>query len=216
MVLARVSQAISLAVSLLLAPYRIEAAELWLAGVDPIGRRVLYQDADADYVKLFQSNISWPRASNRVQVFKTSTRFLAEASDQQIKNMIDGLKRLNISLAFEAPMLTGSSGCGTRVEGYGPVDQIELLGARIQHLGGELSYVAMDEPLWFGHNYDGANGCRTSIADIAQDVAAKVVAIRRSFPAVRVGDIEPVGQKEPSEWLDQVAEWMSAYRAAVG
>src|SRR6185437_16642643 len=53
-------------------------------------------------------------------------------------------------------------------------------------------------------------------ANLARDVATKVAAVRRSFPQVKVGDIEPLGVNDPADWLDEIAQWTLAYRTAVG
>lgn len=70
-------------------------------------------------------------------------------------------------------MLTASERCGHGVEGYGG-DGAAKLATRIEQLGGDLAYIAMDEPAFYGHHFFGDNACNTGLADIARDVATNL------------------------------------------
>jgi hypothetical protein len=75
----------------------------------------------------------------------------------------------------------------------------------------------MDEPLWFGHHFTGANSCQDTIQAVAQQVAENVKALREVFPNIRIGDIEPVSSYgTPSDWPAQILEFADAYRAVTG
>ena len=75
----------------------------------------------------------------------------------------------------------------------------------------------MDEPLWFGHLARIKDGCKLSITDLAKDVAGYIAIFRRVFPHVKVGDIEPFANAgQPSDWLDQIRQWIVAFHAATG
>jgi hypothetical protein len=130
--------------------------------------------------------------------------------------MIEDLQRRRISLALEASALTNKGDCGQRVEGYGRPGDVVRSVERIRQLGGDLKYIAMDGPLWSGHAFNGVNSCHTKVSAIALDVAANVTAIKRSFPAVQIGDIEPAGRADPPDWVDQVMQWAKAYQDATG
>jgi hypothetical protein len=198
-------------------PLPAVATQLWLSGVDPIVRRVMEPNVRSDYTDLFRPGSPWSRAAANIQVFKTSTQFLTRASDEQLRQMFAFLKEKHIAIATAALMLTAPGMCGQNIEGYSAPGTIEALATRVKRLGGELSYMAMDEPLWFGHRYNGPRACRSSIADVAKDVARRVAAIRRIFPNVQVGDIEPFAVRgQPVDWLDEIAQWIAAYRAATG
>ena len=86
---------------------------------------------------------------------------------------------------------------------------------RIQRLGGDLAYVAMDEPLYWGHAFTGARSCQFSMEETAREVAAGVAQIRAVFPQVQIGDTEPIGSGVPG-WAQEIGQWMQAYRAATG
>lgn len=143
-----------------------------------------------------------------------STQFLSRAPEPVLKDLFALLERHHIRLAVEGLMMTGHDGCGG--EGYAAPMQMPVLAARVKRLGGELSYVAMEGPLWGGHISSAPNACHDSIESVATDVAAKVRAIRSIFPDVVVGDIEPAGKTEPADYLGQIAQWIDAYGRASG
>jgi hypothetical protein len=47
--------------------------------------------------------------------------------------------------------------CGANVEGYDSPEETARIAAKIKRAGINLRYIAMDEPLWFGHYYNGGN-----------------------------------------------------------
>lgn len=193
------------------------ATEIWLSGVDPYVRQALMHDSSSDYNDLFLPNAPWRRAAARVSVFETSTQYLANASDRTLQEMFADLRHRKIALAVSGLMIPLDPGCGGNVEGYSSIGTMGRIAARIKRLGGALRYVAMDEPLWYGHAYEGRNACRYSIVQVASKVAGNVEALKRVFPDVMVGDIEPLAAVEgPSDWPSAVSEFASAYQRATG
>ncbi len=193
------------------------AAQIWLAGVDPVVRRTIQPEITSDYMDLFRSDAPWSAAAANVQVIKISTQFVLSGSDEELLQVFGALKRRKIAFALEAGLLSGRGGCGVGIEGYAAPGVIGAAAGRVKRLGGELSYVAMDEPVWFGNHYSGPRACHSSLQEIARDVAGKVAAVRRSFPNVVVGDIEPYAAEDrPADWLDELKQWFAAYRAATG
>ena len=89
-----------------------------------------------------------------------------------------------------------------------------IVAAKIKRLGGDLAYVAMDEPLYYGHYPTG--GCQSSIADLASQINQTYVAFRAEFPAVQLGDIEPYFQIPSGSWLSDVSEFFDAIYSATG
>ena len=94
-----------------------DAAQIWLAGVDPVVQSTIDKRTVPDYLDLFEPIAPWNKAAEAVQVFKTSTQFLAKASDATLSHMFADLKRRNIALGMEALMLTTTAKCGTGIEG---------------------------------------------------------------------------------------------------
>lgn len=192
-------------------------AVTWLGGVDPFVRHVMKPSEPSDYATLFITGAPWGNAAKTVRVFKTSTQFLVHGPDDQVRQMISGLRARGIALAVEALMIPKREACGAGVEGYAAPQEIARAAERVKSLGGELDYAAMDEPLWFGHHFSGPNACRSAIADVAQQVAESVKALRAVFPNVRVGDIEPVAARgSPSDWTAEIMSFAAAYKAATG
>jgi hypothetical protein len=205
-----------LSAMLVIAPWdRARANEIWLSGVDPLVRTVTDPETPSDYIGLFAEDSSWSNAASHVRVFKTSTQWLANASDEILIAMFANLKRRNISLGVEMGLLTRGDPCGSG-EGYSGPGVVEKVMARVSRLSGNLLYVAMDEPLWFGRHASGPNACHFSISEIAAKSAAQILTIRRFFPAARIGDIEPIGKREPEDWGNEVSQWTKAYQNAVG
>ena len=167
-------------------------------------RSVVQPGVAWDYFEAFSPDAPWPRSASGVSVFKIAKSLARYAPEQQVRRMIEDLQRRHISLALEASALTNKGDCGQKVEGYGRPGDVVRSVERIRQLGGDLKYIAMDGPLWSGHAFNGVNSCHTQVSAIALDVAANVTAIKRSFPAVQIGDIEPAGRADPPDWVDQV------------
>jgi hypothetical protein len=177
-----------------------------------------------DFMNLFQPNAPWPNAASRVQVFKLFPQFLQLASDADLQTVFVNLQQRHIKLAIEYgllnpddPLLCGGKDpqCG-QVEGFdGALLATDL--ARIKALGGDLQFVAMDEPLWFGNYSTELGAPQAPISALAQDIAKQVAIMHDYFPNAMVGDIEPVaGTNGPTDWLQEIAQWTSAYHQAVG
>jgi hypothetical protein len=195
---------------------RSAAAEVWLAGVDPTARHELKVEGESDYGDLFQNDAPWPRASVAVRVFKISTRSLLVDSDDSLRRMFANLSRRGMELGLETLMIPQHQACGSNVEGYSAAGAIAAAALRVKRLGGELHYAAMDEPLWYGHRYAGANACRDTIDAVARQLAENVAVLKSVFPKIEIGDIEPFASSVPPDWGAEILQFAAAYRAATG
>jgi hypothetical protein len=196
-------------------PPGARGAELWLSGLAPSMLAAMRPEARSDYLALFQAGAPWPHAAGGVRVFKIYSQFASLASDGELQAAFADLRRRHIALALEAGLMTAGENCG-HVEGYGGPTTAGRIAERIRMAGGDIQYIAVDEPLWFGHQYSGASACHTPISELARDVAANAAIYKRVFPAVQVGDIEPFGSAEPAGWVDEIMQWAQAYRDAAG
>ena len=83
-----------------------------------------------------------------------------------------------------------------------------------------ISFIAMDEPLWFGHYFSGPPGgqpgCHSSIAQILDLVRAPLAVYAEAFPGVVVGDIEPTDIAEQGGWRADLMAWASGFRQQMG
>ena len=204
-----------LAASLVLAPLRVWATEIWLGGFDPVMRSIL-QGSASDYYAMFEPDAPWPRAASHLNVFQITGSLAGGGPEDELRRIFTDLQRRKIALALEIAPLTATRECGQRVEGSRTSGEVARLVQRIRRLGGDLRYVAMDGPLSAGHIYSGANACRTSVPALAQEVAATVNVIRQAFPAAKVGDIERIGFADPPDLINQIVQWTEAYKHAVG
>jgi hypothetical protein len=125
------------------------------------------------------------------------------------------LRRRHIAIAIEFGVLTDTETYGRAVEGYNG-EALALVAGRIIQLGGELKYLAMDEPLWFGRYYAGKNACHATIDEIAKDAAENIRALRAVAPNVLIGDIEPFRSSDYQDWNNEIMRWVTAFYSAIG
>ena len=171
-----------------------------------------------DFMALFAPGAPWQMVARQVQVLKLPTQFLSWVPDAQLATIVGFLKQHGIALAIEslAQSSVGQPACGQGVEGYGAPDQAALIATKIRRVGGTLSYVAMDEPLFFGHFYTGRNACRSPVDNVAERVAAVLAEYRAVFPHVALGDIEPAGGALLPGWGPAYRRWVTAVRRRMG
>jgi hypothetical protein len=201
------------------------AAEFWMASVDPAvrsDRQTLR--APSDYMDLFRPHAPWETAASKLKVFKVSGAFALRSTDEDMQTLINDLKRRHIALAVEFGVLVGGDRCGRTVEGYGAPTAVDTLVKRIKKWGGQIDYLAMDEPVWFGHAAKGApvkggsragipggHFCEDPIADLVDQIAPKIEILRQAFPNIQVGDIDPISARWPSE-VEDLARFVDLYR----
>jgi hypothetical protein len=191
--------------------------EIWLSGVDPVvwhRQKAKGHDQPNDFMDMFDQHAPWQEAAKQVKVFMIEPDFVIYGKEDMLSRMFADLKRRNIDFAVEMGMLYGDLKCG-KLEGYLDPTAPLTLANRMKKLGAELRYVVIDEPLFFGHR-EQPGGCMFPIPEVARQVAKHVAEMRRIFPNLQVGDSEPIGQLHPSDWAQEIMQWIEAYHAAVG
>ena len=171
-----------------------------------------------DYLNLFHSDAPWQHLAAHVQVFCTSASKLLDPSvKKDLPNLLEDLRRRHIDLEVGLLPLTGlgEGQCGYHVEGYSAPGQPLSDAIRLKAAGADIRYLGMDEPLYYGHVFNGKDACHASIAEIAKDVAVKVKQVQSIYPGVAVGDVEPMGISDGA-WLNELEQWFDAYQAASG
>ena len=152
------------------------------------------------------------------------------SSDKQNAAVVSDLNRRGIAIGIEVGVINVAGNpvpaCGGagRVEGYGTVNSARIVSEKIKRAGGQLRYVAMDEPFYHGHYYTFnpakvlvGHGCHSPTREIAALVAPVVNTYISEFPDVIIGDIEPTGYIERyPNWQNELNDWVNDYRAAVG
>jgi hypothetical protein len=193
-------------------PFLRATPQIWFTPMDPIVRPPLHAGGAVDYMALFAPDAPWPRAAAHIQVFSLYPQFVGWGSDADLVTVFRGLAARHIALAAELGMFAGRHG----VEGCDG-DNAARYVRRIKRLGGDLRYIAMDEPLYFGHEFAGKNSTRVSIPAVAANVAANIAAVRQVFPDVQVGDVEPLSNFATTPGLlQEMSEWIDAFQAAAG
>jgi hypothetical protein len=198
--------------------------DVWLIGIPPWARANVFHDpSPSDYLDLFSPGAPWGKSASQLRVFGTTGALISRESDETLQQVFAELKRRHIALAIEGGMLTGvgPSGlfeCGRGVEGFGAAGSTRVLAQHIKKKGGDLAYIAMDEPLWYGHHFHGANACQWSPEYLARQIAGELKGVREIFPDVKVGDIEPIAPAppQPADWTDQVLAWTRTWRQITG
>ncbi len=185
----------------------------WLAPLPPLstgpGREFT---GSPDFMTLFGAGADWGKAAG-IGVFKLYGEWVAyAATDAQLAEVVRSLRETGHALAVEMGPLE-PDGCGQGVEGFPGLDEARRIGDRIAAAGGRIDLVAMDEPWFYGHVYDGPEACRWSLDRIADGVLAFEAVMRERFPDVIVGDTEALPRDlDP----DRLLAWLDAYGARAG
>lgn len=188
-------------------PLSLDAIPLyWFAPLPPLpivqGR--LFTGSD-DFMKLFEPDAPWQTAANRVQVLKLYGEWVGYATQTQLKQVIQNAQARGFALAMEFGPLD-AKGCGDGIEGFSGVSYAVDSARRIKSAGGTLHFLAMDEPYYYGHFYDGPNACHWSAEKIAQEIDQFSNAMKTVFPDILIGDTEamagPAGAVQYKEWMD--------------
>lgn len=187
----------------------------WFAPLPPLptgpGRE--YTGSD-DFMQLFEPAAPWTQAASRIQVFKLYGEWVAyAASDLELRQAVEGVRRLGLALAVEAGPLSPSAECGQGVESFAGLEEGLLIARRIQQAGGQLDLLALDEPYYYGHFYDGPGACRWTDEKIIRQIVDYVNGMRLVFPDLRVGDTEPLAGPAGAP---QYQAWLVAFKAVAG
>jgi hypothetical protein len=179
----------------------------WFGPLPPLpiteGRPFIGSD---DFMQLFNADAAWQTVSGSIQVFKLYGEWVGNhPGDAQLRAAINDLNRRGLAIAMESGPLD-PDGCGEGIEGFATINSALRDALSIKSVGGTLNFIALDEPYYYGHFYDGTNACHWSAEKIAIEVDQFIQAVRAIFPDVIVGDTEPLagdaGAKEYQDWLD--------------
>ena len=165
-------------------------------------------------MQLFSTKARWKSAAKRVRVFKLYGEWVhGVATDAQLRRVVSDLRRRKIALALETGPLDPTAECGEGIEGFATIRSGVEMARRIKAVGGDLRYIALDEPYFYGSRYQGPRACRWDAERVARGVAAFVKTVRGVFPRVAVGDTEPV-----TSLADVAAyvQWLDAVSSGVG
>jgi hypothetical protein len=154
-----------------------------------------------------------------VQVFGIATQMVELGSNELLSRVISFVSTNHLALDVEMHMDTyGHDDCGhvPYIESYVASGTVGRNMERLRKLGADVRFVTMDEPLWFGNEYNGShNACHDSVDEIARRVAVNVAEVKRVFPNAEIGDVEPFTGTRPN-WVSTMLKWLDAYRGVTG
>ena len=169
-------------------------------------------------MELFSSGADWWNVSSGITTLEVaSNQLTTRMTLSDVSTIRDSLKRWNLSLdvALLALPSATSRNCGYHVEGFSAPGQSK---ADLQYLKPfrlDIKYFGMDEPLYYGHTFIGANACNLSIQEVAVGVADTVRDVRAVYPDAIIGDVEPIGTGGAS-WVDDTIDWLDAFKEQTG
>jgi hypothetical protein len=172
----------------------------------------------------FEPNAPWPEFMNHVRVVGILTQVLQRISDENLAKVVARLKEKHVALgvemlaqAYTLPGVNSPPHCGEGVEGYFAPYETAALAAKLKRAGAVVQYIAMDEPLWFGHYYNEKNACHSSVAEVADRVAANLREYLKVFPDAIIADGEPFPSiTDQPTWQKDYQEWLQTFRMKVG
>jgi hypothetical protein len=198
---------------------RAPPREIWLA---PQG----INHPAVDFAGLFQPDAPWKDAASHVNVFKLSTPFVLQATPEQINAVVGDLNRRGIAIALETGVINVAHnpalGCGGmgNVEGYRTVEVAEQLAQKIKAAHGELKYLVMSAPFYYGHFYQGRPprglGCHSTVQEVMALSKPTLSVYLKEFPGIVIGEVEPTSyiDGEPG-WQIDLQEWAAEFRTAM-
>ena len=195
-----------------------KATEFWLGGLDPV-----HKNAPSDYMALFAPGAPWQRSASGLSVFKISAETVLMGSDAMLRSIFGTMRQKHVAVAMEmgAILQQPVDSCGGG-EGYMQPRVVQKIGTRLRALGFSLDYMAMDGPVWLGHERSwgvtkGRPDCQYPLADLVRRAAQTVSMMRQSFPGLRVGEIDAVNSRiDPRVVLGDYARFAQMMRAATG
>lgn len=183
---------------------------IWFAPLPPLYAAPYL--GSSDFMDLFRKNAAWPHAAPRVSVFKFYSQWVVyKATVVQRRQVVNELKRRKISIAIETGPLKATPDCGGG-EGFAGGEGIAAA-ILIKAAGGKVSYVAFDEPFFYGGLWTGDNACHWDGRRIAQRISEYMRELRTIFPDVKFGDIEPV---TTGAHVERYKQWIDTFRQVTG
>jgi hypothetical protein len=161
---------------------------------------------------MWRPDAPWKTVARAVKVVSFPPGNINRASDSDLRQAVEDLKRRKIALAVGTGLLVRSDRCRSKSEAYVDPGALERLFGKLRRDGADVSYVGMDEPFYYGHRDDG--GCHESSQTLARALKQSIAIVRRYFPNAQIGT-EEVVDGSPTAAQD-LALWADTYKAVVG
>ena len=163
---------------------------------------------------MWKPDAPWEKVAHAVSVIQLPPPNVANARESDLKQALDDINRRHIALALEASLLLRTDQCKSNTEAYSDPGATEFLLNKIKRNGGDLKYIIMDEPYYYGHRYSGPTACHEQPEALAKRIAEMTMVARRVFPGLKVGTVEVVDQSRP--WVDDLLAWADTYKRTTG
>ena len=138
-----------------------------------------------EFYGLFDKEAPWKETVHKIKAFEISVQLQTNASIDQLEKVIAGLRERHIAFGLGMLPLTGLNGCGYQVEGYAAELQKFGLAKRLKSLGGDVAFYDMDEPLYYGHFFNGERACKSSLQELVRTSLRRSSRFEASFPELR-------------------------------
>ena len=181
--------------------------ELWIS-------RNASADPHADSGDPFNPDADWKTVAGHSGALQFPPGVILNAKAEDLQRAFRNLAERHIGLALEFRVLVRSEQCPQMTKGFSDPGELQRILERIHKLGGNLKYVVMDDPYYFGHRFVGQGACLEPPAKLAQQIDEKIQLVRRYFPKAQIGTAEVVD--ESTLWIDELVEWIDVYRRVTG
>lgn len=183
-----------------------------LAQEDSVGLRhqIWFSPNKSDFLRRAGKNPVWEKVALNIDVYKFYCDAVLKSPKDVLKKQLENLSRYGVDVALECPVLFHPAISG---EAFGDKDKALHALMRIKELGGSVGYLSMDEPLFYSHYHLKSRGISNwSVAELCDNVGGTVSTLIKESPDLKVGDIEPINEIDPSE----LKEFFECYSREVG
>lgn len=176
-----------------------------------------------DAYNLFDSSSQWPIGTSKTNIIHISDLWVFRATVPHRQALVDFANSHSMKIAMHAAGVNARSDCGHGLESnnYSPASytvNLNLIKAR----GGTVDYIALDEPVTFGHEpwpatVNNLIGCEFTPVELAGMAAVLLQASQAVFPNIRVISTEAVSSIfNTAEYTQAIQQWIPAFAAAAG
>ena len=183
------------------------APELWIS-------RLASPSPLADSGDMFNPDADWKTVASHTGAVQFPPGVISNGKDDDLRRAFRNLTERRIGLALEFRVLVRTDQCPQMTKGYSNPGELEKILERIHRLGGDLKYVVMDDPFFFGHRFSGPGACLEPPAKLARQIAERIKLVRTYFPRAQIGTADLVD--ESRSWIDELVEWTDVYQQVTG
>src|SRR5215470_7278901 len=162
----------------------------------------------------FDPNAEWKTVASHTSVVQFPPAVILNWKDDDLRRVFHNLAEQHIALALEFRVLVRSEQCPQMTKAYSEAGDVEKVLERIQRLSGDVRYIVMDDPFFYGHRFSGPGACLDPPAKLARLIAEKIRLVRTYFPNAQIGTADVVDESRP--WIDELVEWADVYQQVIG